>query len=100
MPNKVKGRQGEELFSYVPKGTIERVDKARGPYFTRSKFVLYALDRAIEEANSGTLRFDNKIKTPLGAAIHQSTPSGTDTTNTTPNPPQESNPKEVLGSVS
>jgi hypothetical protein len=50
MPNyKVKGRQGEELCVYLPEGKIAEVDKARGRYFTRSKFVLWALDRAIKK---------------------------------------------------
>ena len=65
MPNRVKGRQGEELCVYLPEGTIEKVDRARGQYFTRSKFVLWALDRAIEEASSGVMKFE---KSAEGAA--------------------------------
>jgi hypothetical protein len=78
MSNKVKGRQGEELCVYLPAGKIAEVDKARGAYFTRSKFVLYALDRAIEEASSGTMRFE-KQKIPQGASLATNrAPSGKD----------------------
>lgn len=55
---KVKGRSGEELCVYLPAGKIDEVDIARGQYFTRSKFVLWALDRAIEEVRTGTVRIE------------------------------------------
>jgi hypothetical protein len=75
MPNKVKGRQGEELCVYVPEGKIAEVDRARGPYFTRSKFVLLALDKTIEEVNSGILKIEKAA--PQGAvAVPSLAPSG------------------------
>jgi hypothetical protein len=103
MPNyKVKGRQGEELCVYLPEGKIAEVDKARGRYFTRSKFVLWALDRAIKEANSGTMRIE-KEKTPLGATVASQAPnSPEDSSNTlTTQPAKEVVPnQEGLASVS
>jgi hypothetical protein len=84
---KVKGRSGEELCCYVPEGTIHRVDQARGKYFTRSRFVLYALDRAIEEVSNGTMKFEKRNNTPLGASVGTQAPnSQQDSPNTSPNP--------------
>jgi hypothetical protein len=76
---KVKGRSGEELCVYLPDGKIAEVDEARGQYFTRSKFVLWALDRAIEEIRtSGILRLKNKM--PQGATVSSPAPSGVNNT--------------------
>ena len=44
---------GEGLCVYVPYGTIEKIDKLRGPYITRSKWVLKALDKELNN------NFDN-----------------------------------------
>jgi hypothetical protein len=95
---KVKGRAGEELCVYLPEGKIAEVDKTRGQYFTRSKFVLWALDRAIKEANSGTLRIE---KIPPGAQVGSQAPSGRDSPNTTsPNPSNTEIAEEELAGVS
>jgi hypothetical protein len=73
---KVKGRQGEEMWVYLPHGKIAEVDKARGQYFTRSKFVLWAIDRAIDEFNHGSMTRFEKIT--QGAVVGTNAPSGRD----------------------
>jgi hypothetical protein len=78
---KVKGRSGEELCVYLPAGKIDEVDKARGQYFTRSKFVLWALDRAIEEVSSGIMRLEKE--TPLGATVRSQAPNSLDSSSNT-----------------
>lgn len=73
--------KGDQLWALLPTGKLRELDEARGRYITRNRFVLYALDRAIEEANSGTLRLEDKNKrkerTPQGAQeVRNSAPSG------------------------
>jgi len=92
---RVKGRQGEEMWVYLPHGKIAEVDRARGQYFTRSKFVLWALDRAIQEVSNGTMKFEKR--TPLGATVEDQAPNRQDSSaNNEPNAPKEASPKEVL----
>ena len=80
----------DELWASLPRGKIAEVDKARGPYFTRSKFVLYALDRAIQEVNSGTLRIEKgERNTPLGASVRDEAPNSLDSSLNNNTPPAE-----------
>lgn len=94
---KVKGRSGEELCVYLPEGKIEEVDRVRGQYFTRSKFVLWALDRAILEASSGTMKFE---KIPPGATVGSQAPSGKDSPSAPPSTMKEIIAEEGLACVS
>jgi hypothetical protein len=62
---------GDQLWAWLPAGKLAEVDRAREPYLTRNKFVLYALNRAIQEANSGTLRIETEREkiTPLSGSV-------------------------------
>jgi hypothetical protein len=50
-------KHGECLAIYVPIGTTAAIDKLRGRYMSRSKWILRALDKELEDQNSnnGTL---------------------------------------------
>jgi metal-responsive CopG/Arc/MetJ family transcriptional regulator len=39
----------QEFGIVMPKSTVERIDAVKGPYITRSKFILRAVDKALEE---------------------------------------------------
>jgi metal-responsive CopG/Arc/MetJ family transcriptional regulator len=39
----------KEFGIVMPKSTVERIDAIKGPYITRSKFILKAVDKALEE---------------------------------------------------
>lgn len=45
-------QNGEELYAYLPKGKLAEIDRVRGPYLTRSKFVLLAIDEVLKSKDS------------------------------------------------
>jgi metal-responsive CopG/Arc/MetJ family transcriptional regulator len=52
MPRKGFKKQGAELCSFgfsIPKQKLEHIDAVKGPYISRSKYILRAVDKALEE---------------------------------------------------
>ena len=72
----VKRKNGEEVSVYLPYETIRQIDKRKGEYLSRSRFVYWALNEFLKgnDISNGIANMIEK-RAPQGATVSSPTPS-------------------------